>query len=399
MDSLQDLLRDVSRIVYQDKQEREEHRKRGEYFNVFRILNLESNETRTHSAFIAELLNPKGSHGVGDTFLKAFLSILELDNFDFDAVFADVQVEYHIGFKNEENTDGGRIDILVASRNKAILIENKIYAGDQENQLIRYYNFGKEKYTNNFKLLYLTLDGHDASEYSKENKYTRLKPNQDYYLVGYNQKILSWLERCIELAARYPLVRETVRQYKSLVEHLVGKNMNEKNNKELVSLLTNSENVEITLAILSVYNDIVSLIKKKFVTQLRVWVEDKGWLYNYDDAIWKNGIGGDAWIYIYKEEYCPWAICLGHDSPGGKWYYGISNRAGERPVKMKAFKYFLGKPNDTWPFGFQWFNQYCDWNSIDSLRDMNNGKMLKVMQDIIDPIIQDIESGVIDLKQ
>ena len=107
----------------------------------------------------------------------------------------------------------------------------------------------------------------------------------------------------------------------------------------------------------------------------------------------------DAWIYIYKEEYCPWAICLGHDSPGGKWYYGISNRAGERPVKMKAFKYFLGKPNDTWPFGFQWFNQYCDWNSIDSLRDMNNGKMLKVMQDIIDPIIQDIESGVIDLKQ
>ena len=55
MKVLQDLLREVSRIVYQDKQEQEDCRKRGEYFNVFNILNLEANETRTHSAFIAEL--------------------------------------------------------------------------------------------------------------------------------------------------------------------------------------------------------------------------------------------------------------------------------------------------------------------------------------------------------
>ena len=35
MDVLQDLLREVSRIVYQDKQEREDCWKRGENFNVF----------------------------------------------------------------------------------------------------------------------------------------------------------------------------------------------------------------------------------------------------------------------------------------------------------------------------------------------------------------------------
>lgn len=34
----------------------------GENFNVFKILKLESSEVRMHSAFIAELLNPKGSH-------------------------------------------------------------------------------------------------------------------------------------------------------------------------------------------------------------------------------------------------------------------------------------------------------------------------------------------------
>ena len=34
----------------------------GENFNIFEVLGLTTNEVRTHSAFIAELLNPKGSH-------------------------------------------------------------------------------------------------------------------------------------------------------------------------------------------------------------------------------------------------------------------------------------------------------------------------------------------------
>lgn len=41
-----------------------------ENFNIFRILKLESSEVRLHSAFIAELLNPKGNHGQKDKFLK-----------------------------------------------------------------------------------------------------------------------------------------------------------------------------------------------------------------------------------------------------------------------------------------------------------------------------------------
>ena len=44
----------------------------GENFNVFRILGLSSSEVRTHSAFIAELLNPKGSHNQKQIFLKLF---------------------------------------------------------------------------------------------------------------------------------------------------------------------------------------------------------------------------------------------------------------------------------------------------------------------------------------
>ena len=35
----------------------------GENYNIFRILQMGSSEVRLHSAFIADLLNPKGNHG------------------------------------------------------------------------------------------------------------------------------------------------------------------------------------------------------------------------------------------------------------------------------------------------------------------------------------------------
>lgn len=55
----------------------------GENFNIFNILGLTTNEVRTHSAFIAELLNPNGSHGCKHIFLKLFIEevIEEIRNF------------------------------------------------------------------------------------------------------------------------------------------------------------------------------------------------------------------------------------------------------------------------------------------------------------------------------
>ena len=44
----------------------------GENFNIFRILKLETNEVKMHSAFLVELLNAKGSHGQKDVFLKFY---------------------------------------------------------------------------------------------------------------------------------------------------------------------------------------------------------------------------------------------------------------------------------------------------------------------------------------
>lgn len=54
----------------------DEKRKRGDFFNVFSILGMERKEVETHSAFLAELLNPNGNHGLGNKFLTTFIDTI-----------------------------------------------------------------------------------------------------------------------------------------------------------------------------------------------------------------------------------------------------------------------------------------------------------------------------------
>src|SRR3954463_15191307 len=56
-------------------QEREFERREAPEFNIFRVLEWEQSEVRTHSALLAQLFDPKGSHGQGGVFLQKFLSL------------------------------------------------------------------------------------------------------------------------------------------------------------------------------------------------------------------------------------------------------------------------------------------------------------------------------------
>jgi hypothetical protein len=120
----------------------------GERYNVFGILGISTDEVRMHSAFIANLLDSNGSHGCGSILLKLFIAqqstkCIETDFIkrleEFESESSKTKTEHHIGFINEDATEGGRIDILITDSNgKHIIIENKIYAGDQQLQLVRY---------------------------------------------------------------------------------------------------------------------------------------------------------------------------------------------------------------------------------------------------------------------
>lgn len=72
MEGLSNLLNKVSEVIREERMQKKERQKRGEYFNIFSVLRLETKEVRLHSAFLAELLNPEDSHGLGKQFLELF---------------------------------------------------------------------------------------------------------------------------------------------------------------------------------------------------------------------------------------------------------------------------------------------------------------------------------------
>jgi len=101
-----------------------------------------------------------------------------------------------------------------------VLIENKIYAEDQRCQLVRYRNYDPKAH-----LIYLTLDGVIASEWSTENEESgdSLEAEKDYFTASYKETVLTWLEECKRQAEMYPPVREALSQYINLIQKLTRK--------------------------------------------------------------------------------------------------------------------------------------------------------------------------------
>ncbi|KAA6345037.1 hypothetical protein EZS27_007379 [termite gut metagenome] len=240
----------------------------GEKFNIFQIIKLTTYEVRVHSAFLAELLNPKGSHGQGSIFLELFTKQLELPELDYSN--CNVEVEKFIGSLNEEKTEGGRMDIFISdNKGNCIAIENKIYAGDQENQLVRYKNYCDKVGTKSSTLIYLTLDGKKASDCSAENV--------KYFPISYQWDIVKWLESCRKESAMLPIVREGITHYINLIKYLTNQSINEAMSDEILKIITSTpENLEASNIIVNNINNAKSNIQWKFWEALRTSIENNG---------------------------------------------------------------------------------------------------------------------------
>jgi hypothetical protein len=223
----------------------------GVNFNLFQILDITSDEVRLHTKLISDLLNPHGSHGQGSIFLSHFIKILKIDPFDHES--ATVHPEMGIG--NKTDTTGGRIDIFIKDTSgNSITIENKIYAQDQENQLVRYHNYKPQN------LFYLNLVGIAPSGKSKG----KLKINKDFKIISYRDDILKWLDTCRKEAVEFPLLREGISHYINLLKTLVGQSRNKTMENEVRDLIvSNKENLKTTVKLNQ------TLTGKKFVAIMR----------------------------------------------------------------------------------------------------------------------------------
>lgn len=366
------------------KDRENKRREKGELFNIFNIIKLRTEEVRLHSALLAELLYPKGSHGAGSLFLNAFLEIIGLDEgyINYDLCSAEIKERY-IGSVTE--TTGGIIDIIIEDGHHAIIIENKIYAPDQNNQLLRYYNYAKTEFTKGFKLLYLTLNGDEPNKCSLGGK------ELDYQPISYKDEIIKWLERCVELAKDKENARIIINQYNNLVKELTSKDMDRQYIEQLKDIVLAPKNITAVGEILRIQDELFDEILERYVWQpLKEFAKSKGMEYDNDDD--------GAWIYKPEWEHYGIAICPDKcyswgDMHVGVWCYNEPNRVNKLHLKdQKRLSCLKEKPvreAPYWPYGWEYL-EIRNWN-FDNIVDIINGKVSDEIKKKFEEILTEIE--------
>ena len=424
--AIQQLLQEAQPILQKSKAEKKEREAKGEYFNVFENLHFTRPEEHLHTPFLRMLLDKDANHGVGKGFLEAFLKMvkkkLKLD-FQYDVNSSHVEYQdVYLGNKeiSEDGTStGGKIDILLHDDKKhAIIIENKFDrygnpAQDQEKQLERYYNYGK-KYEG-FILIYLTPSGQYASENSTGSNTITYYPIS-YDLSDNKPNILSWLDKCLKISKGCPRIHEVIKQYITFIKNT--RHIMEDQN-DLLNLLLSKDNLDVTLRILRDEQMIKEKIRKDFCDQLVDLAGEYGLelreQYNANIVTWNSDYG---WmIFVGKKRLqSQVGFVVGNFSRKNEDYggmlYGLSiiNGYFSNLGELKnVFK--IKDPNDQplfgpekgyhqlpenkgdfkreFPFGYSFLydenraknkKRWHDWDDLQTLADMHNGKMLKFME-------------------
>ena len=213
----QEFLRKINDIKAQNEQKKI----RGfNDYNIFSTLHKDSDEVNLHSRFIHSLLDPSGKHNQGTIFLDLFIQSCSLDEFKIDINNTKVTREDH------------NIDILISdvANNKYIIIENKIYAEDQKEQIQNYiqYIYNELDKKADIYVLYLTLYGKKPSdtslgEFKLDGNYLKNGKQQvKFKSISYKNDILKWLNECraqMQNLLKFDLI---ISQYIDVIKSLIG---------------------------------------------------------------------------------------------------------------------------------------------------------------------------------
>jgi predicted DNA-binding protein len=395
--------------------------RKGEKFNLFKTINVTADEVRLHSRFLAELLNPAGTHGQESFFLNKFKNhiqpalekgkknnVLHKNLVTSDSIFSEkavVKIEYTPSEKLESETNS-RLDILIESsdRKKAIIIENKIYADEQPTQLKRYKQFGETKYgSGNFILFYLTLDGKISQHESIDN----LASGTDYYCLSYKQEIITFLNSCLSELSDATHLRVIIEHYIDLIKDLT---MKEDVHEKIIDLIIDSkENYQSAQLISSQLKLAQNKIQKDFWIKLY-----KKMQVEFDTE--KSDLANDAYadesnLFEVVESYPTLFVKKEVEVNSQKRYLSIAIQLGKRSIYF-GFPDTIANPkygnsdatfqeevrthlagqsmkSDKWWLGWKYFN--CHQIDFSSHENISN--------EIVHDIANELKSSLYQLEE
>lgn len=360
-----------------------------EDFNIFNILGISHMEVSTHSRFISNLLDPCGSHYQGNIFLELFMRKIGIEDFNYAS--ASIEVEKYVqGY--------GRFDIFITDgKDWTILIENKIYAGLQEEQLGRYIKYLKEtSKTKNKKLLYLTLanefdnDSHCNEDYSpgigisqREIEFLKsqgVKTVEDiklYKHITYSNDILDWLIDSQKEAVSLPRIREVIEQYIQIIRELTNKPEGMAMNEIRDYIKKDKEHYKALTECCEAYNNIRTDLIKKVFEKIKDIINNKYPIAKIENSIQGNGIEEGL---IFQSKYENVSLrCVFVGNLKGKLFIGIRN---EGKIQLPQLP-----PLPNWEYNKDtvWFWKYCNFSYGDDFALLYFEKT-----DKLEPLVKEI---------
>ncbi len=234
-DSMNNLKRDLVHIIQDDEVQRLSVLLNR--FNPFDVLKVGSYELR-HTNTLAWLLDPAENHGLGDTFLRAFIArlgtpeeISKLAERFETAADHSVTVRREVWLSQlkrdrlsltEDGQAGyilknGAIDILIEGDGWILAIEAKLDSGEGDGQLQNYLE-GLNKYAStdqHLVLVFLTIDGDEPS--TEECK-------KEWMATNWNDNVIVPLEATLNIHQNLlPDIRSFLGSYLQTIKRQVGK--------------------------------------------------------------------------------------------------------------------------------------------------------------------------------
>jgi hypothetical protein len=339
----------------------------GERFNVFEILRIGHYEVGTHSPILAELLDPNGRHGQGSRFLELFAEVIgsKLRDRTFmlekSRTGLGILPDPHTSMVSQEKSLGGlgRVDILICDASgKTLIIENKIYAGDQENQISRYLDDESCPI-----VIYLTLNGSAPSGYSfdPKNDSSSVRSNR-LVCLSYSKDILDWLDACRKEVITVAQVRDSLTQYMQLIKRLTGQNPSEHMTENITSLIIQSrDNLEAYLTILESKQAVQRSLIQKLNDEVSLLTND-GWIRKKEFPT-DGSKNSECFFTNPQLTRIGLGVGFGFDSDDYRnFYFGFRaiNHEDHTPEIIEAVKnlfnekYKCGTPTLHWPIWSWW---------------------------------------------
>lgn len=377
LDSVKRFLATIRPQMDEYEEAKNQRWKQGKCFTFMDALGITDNEIR-HSQFIANLLDPRGTHGQGDLFLKKFVSKFSNEHPStekFDE--ARIRAEYPA-------TENDRIDIFIDLKSGAKLaIENKIGAKEGPEQIERYQKYLKGSDCKNSKIFFLTPDGREPITAAPNTE--QMPPCEP---ISYG-KISEWIKACLgdkRLIGAHTL-KVLLRHYADICERIGERKMEEIRNQELQEIIKALKSDDDDLKVAFVVEEAASQIRNDFFKEFWMGVKkllEEGLKQKNACSEWEvvDKFSGGYIEIKQKGNTQPYLIKIESITrPAGGYAasYGVvrSNGAGDEGSLSETLKAMHFDKENTVYVGWRYLRDGLEENVIFDFRDRDSVMTIK----------------------